>query len=294
MKILSLVLVALLAGCSSDSKVNEEKEVKDARDVVASLGKYSHTRNKTNTQDSSLGESFGYEAAMDADALPMMLDHKNNLKSGGVMRFINYENHLVELESKDDNVVIIKVDLDGDDTFSESEVFVEKFEPMQVPLPTEVNGGVIIEDDLKSLLETLGDDDSLIVRIDLEEPNFIFPLELQPVNASSSGSANVQGGEVTYTYNGKVVSKAEMDKIQEEYEEKRRKRSLYRASAIQENIKSFLEKNSIEENDYIKNALEGGFNNIQLELTKKELLALIGANEDLIFALSLPPQLSIF
>lgn len=284
---LSLVLAVVLVsvGCSNDN-ASENSEFKDARVLVDSLGAYSAVNKAKNSQTDSLGERAGFSVADDYDfSNPMVVDTKGNIEKGGLFKFVNKEGHDVELESKDENVVIIKVDLNGDGHFSEEEIIVDKFEQKSPPpMPSKHS---MYGDDLKTKLETAADDEEILVRIDLVEVNYIYPVEMQTV--SSTAGASVDGsGNVTYFYGGKEISKIEMDKIQEKWGANDRRQNLYRAKVNKENIEEFLLANNIAENDSIKNAMESGFGNFQLSLTKQEIKDLADANKDWIFAMTLP------
>jgi len=297
----SLVLTVMLIGfgCSSDGVV-ENKQFKDARSLVDSLASYSETNKAKDSQTQSLGESSGFAVADDYNfSHPMVLDNEGNLEKGGIFRFVNKEGHDVELEAQDENVVLIKVDLNGDGQFSEDEIITDKFKPVQITPP---HGGSIASsifgDALKAKLDAVegsanyvADDEKILVEISLFEPDFIYPVEIQTVNAT--GGASVDGnGNVTYFYNGKEVSKEQMQLIQKRYEANQKRRNLYRAKVIRDDIEEFLLANNIAKNDSIKHSIEEGIRRFQLSLTKQEIKDLANANKDWISAIDLfiPPS----
>ncbi len=298
LKSLSFALAIMLVGvgCSSStsSKKVENSEFKEARKLVNSLGSYSTGSRAKNSQKNSLGEEAGFSVVEDESlSSPMVVDVEGNIKEGGLFKFVNKEGHHVEIESKDQNVMVIKVDLNGDGNFSEDEIIVDKFSPIEVTPPSEHEHSVY-GDELKRKLEAaegsvdfVPDSEPILVRIDLVEGNYIYPVEMQRVNATGGATVG-SGGGVTYYYGDKEISKEEMQQIQKEYEENERRRSEYRAKVNKENIEEFIAKNSIAKNDSIKNAIEAGFSHFELSLTKQEIKDLADTNRAWIYAITLP------
>jgi len=78
-----------------------------------------------------------------------------------------------------------------------------------------------------------------------------------------------------------------MQQIQKRYEANQKRRNLYRAKVIRDDIEEFLLANNIAKNDSIKRSIEEGIRRFQLSLTKQEIKDLANANKDWISAIDL-------
>ncbi len=71
-----------------------------------------------------IGDSayFTVDTSYDASATPFKEDKDENLQKGGLFKYKDKNNHKVELEVTDTNIVTVRVDSDGDGSFSSDEI----------------------------------------------------------------------------------------------------------------------------------------------------------------------------